>query len=250
MGCSRRQHSFLATFSTCILFWTLVYFHMNKSVAECMRNEKGQISIAADLTTLSYRYCLIWTSTRDQILRKCSYPRKYWYGLQLDVKQKPAHLLLLILLAGDVATNPGPPKSGRNFVNCLVINARSLKSRHFVNGRKLCHLSCFQDLVYSEQADLVWVTETLLTDDVHNCEILNNSYSVYRKDRKTRQGGGVMLAVKASFFISLKEIEDINVNIEVMSCEITTNSNLKYAICCCDRPPNVDASWFGRIQLF
>ena len=42
-----------------------------------------------------------------------------------------------------------------------------------------------------------------------------------------------MLAVKASSFITSKEIEDINVNIEVMSCEITINSNLKYAICCC-----------------
>ena len=177
MSCCRRKHSFLATFSTCISTWTLVCFHMNKSVAECMRIEKGtfgQISIAANLTTLSYRYCLIWTSTRDQILRKCNYPRKYRYGLQLDLKQKPAHLLLLILLAGDVATNPGPPKSGRNFVNCLVINARNLKSRHFVNGRKLCHLSCFQDLVYSEQVDLVWVTETWLTDDVHKCEILTS----------------------------------------------------------------------------
>ena len=226
---------------------------MNKPAAECMRNEKGtsgQISIAADLTTLSYRYCLIWTSTRDQILRKCNYPRKYRYGLQLDVKQKPAHLLLLILLAGDVATNPGPPKSGRNFVNCLVINACSLKSRHFVNGRKLCHLSSFQDLVYSEQPDFVWVTETWLTDDVHNCEILNNSYYVYRKDWETRQGGGVMLAVKASSFISSKEIEDINVNIEVMSCEITTNSNLKYAICCCYRPPNVGTSWLEEFNSF
>ena len=170
--------------------------------------------------------------------------------MQLDVKQKPAHLLLLILLAGDVATNPGPPKSGSNFVNFIVINARSLKSRHFVNSRKLCHLLCFQDLVYSEQADLVWVTETCLTDDVHNCEILKNSYSVYRKDRKTRQGGGVMLAVKASSFITSKEIEDINVNIEVMSCEITVNSNLRYAICCCYRPPNVDASWLEEFNSF
>ena len=143
--------------------------------------------------------------------------------MQLDVKQKSNHLLLLILLAGDVATNPGPPKSGRNFVNCLVINARSLKSRHIVNGRKVCHLSCFQDLVYSDQADFVWVTETWLTDDVDNCEILNNSYTIYRKDRITRQGDGVMLAVKASSFNSSREIEDFNGNIEVVSCEIITN---------------------------
>ena len=80
----------------------------------------------------------------------------------------------------------------------------------------------FQD---SEEADLVWVTETWLTDDVDNCEILNNSYTIYRKDRITRQGGGVMLAVKASSFNSSREIEDFNGNIEVVSCEIITNSN-------------------------
>ena len=59
-----------------------------------------------------------------------------------------------------------------------------------------------------------------------------------------------MLAVKASSFNSSREIEDFNGNIEVVSCEIITNSNLKYAICCCYRPPNVDSSWLEEFNSF
>ena len=78
------------------------------------------------------------------------------------------------------------------------LNARSLKSQHVSNGRKLCHLSRFQELVYSEPVDLVWVTETWLTKDIANTEILHDDYAIYRKDREPRTGGGVMVAVKGA----------------------------------------------------
>ena len=31
-----------------------------------------------------------------------------------------------------------------------------LKSKHVSNGKQLCHLSCFQELLYSEAVHLVW----------------------------------------------------------------------------------------------
>ena len=74
----------------------------------------------------------------------------------------------MILLAGDVATNPGPTRKNSHhqngsqnfFAKCLVINARSLISSHKLNGKQSCNLTNFQNLVHSEQADIVWVTET------------------------------------------------------------------------------------------
>ena len=70
------------------------------------------------------------------------------YGLEFNIKQKSLHLVLCILLAGNIATNPGPttiengqfgnlPRShihdpvierSKNNVKCLGLNTRSLMS--------------------------------------------------------------------------------------------------------------------------
>ena len=121
------------------------------------------------------------------------------------------------MLAGDIATNPGPTNMSYNkarnpdptiypdhylqsqnsnfshnrkpFAKCLVVNARSLLSFHKKDGKQLCHLRNFQDLVYSEEADLLWVTEIWLKDDIESSENLPWGYTIYRKDRKSRAGG-------------------------------------------------------------
>ena len=103
--------------------------------------------------------------------------------MKFDIQHKKSHLVFLILLAGDIATNPGPTMAtqsghlpdiqstrekvdGKFLTKCLAVNARSLLSVHKKDGKQTCHLSNFQDLVYSEEADLVWVTETWLRDDI------------------------------------------------------------------------------------
>jgi hypothetical protein len=64
------------------------------------------------------------------------------------------HLLLCILLAGDVATNPGPTSDSQSTdgFKILYLNARSLKAFVHPPGNtslKVCKISLFQDLVYS-----------------------------------------------------------------------------------------------------
>jgi hypothetical protein len=79
-------------------------------------------------------------------------------------------------------------------------------------------------------------------------EILHDDYAIYRKDREPRTGGGVMVAVKSSSFISSRDV-DIKTDIEVVSTELVTTSKLKYVICCCYRPPNTDQSWLEKFNL-
>ena len=74
------------------------------------------------------RIGFIWTSTQHKFLPKMNFPRKYRYGLEFNVKHKSMHLVLCILLAGDIATNPGPRTSTnqiRNYefgrTNCVVL---------------------------------------------------------------------------------------------------------------------------------
>jgi hypothetical protein len=87
------------------------------------------------------RLCWLWTATQDLKLRKFNYPLNYRYGINLQIARKTPHLVFLILLAGDVATDPGPltkttemnPAQGHSFrrqtdaLNALYLNARSLK---------------------------------------------------------------------------------------------------------------------------
>ena len=87
-----------------------------------------------ELAVLPEQLCIIWTATRDLKQRKFYYPLNYRYGLNLQVNQKLSHVVLLILLAGDVATNPPGPayysastnSASRKQVKCLVLNARSI----------------------------------------------------------------------------------------------------------------------------
>ena len=71
----------------------------------------------------------------------------------------------LLLLCGDVASHPGPVGSSESisFIKCMVSTTQSLKSlKKVVNndGSKAfaCNLHQFQDLVYSENMDVVCVS--------------------------------------------------------------------------------------------
>ncbi|CAB3983304.1 Hypothetical predicted protein [Paramuricea clavata] len=171
------------------------------------RSTSTNISIASELARIPDRLCFLWTSTRDNILQKSNYPSKYQYGLELQVKHKNLHLLLCILLAGDVATNPGPTSDSqsRDGFKILYLNARSLKAFVHPPGNtspKVCKISLFQDLVYSGNYDIVCVCETWLNNSVLSSEIIPNYGTVFRHDRTGRIGGGVLVAIKSGIQVT------------------------------------------------
>jgi hypothetical protein len=132
------------------------------------------------------------------------------YGLQLNIANSNLHLLLRILLAGDIATNPGPVQSRRTDNNCLEVlylNARSVKS--FVStdnipARKVCKITLLHyDLVYGGNYEVICICETWLSDTIINSEPLpgfrnfsGNSPNIFRQDIIGKIGGGVLIAVK------------------------------------------------------
>ena len=135
------------------------------------------IVIDPELAILPDKLCCIWTATRDLKQRKLNYPLNYQYGIDLQIDRKPFHVVLLILLAGDVATNPGPLSSApkNRTVNCLSLYARSLTSLHRTNTSEaeVCsNMELFQNLVYSEDSDVIFVNETWLKKHICDLEIL------------------------------------------------------------------------------
>ena len=94
--------------------------------------------IGPELATLSSNLSLIWSSTQDKTLRKFNLPNGYRYGLWLQFAKNTSyvpiniiisHMFLLILLAGDIATNPGPEATNCYNIQCLYFNARSLLNK-------------------------------------------------------------------------------------------------------------------------
>ena len=113
----------------------------------------SNISISSELISIPGRLGLLWTSTRDRVLRKYNLPLNNYhrYGLQFNVNNNYSQFFLFILLAGDIATNPGPSKP----VKCVSLNARSLKSLHNTDGKVISNIHCFQDLVYAHELDII-----------------------------------------------------------------------------------------------
>jgi exonuclease III len=123
-----------------------------------------------------------------------------------------------------------------------------MSTHKLTESETVCNLNCFQDLVYSEQIDIVCVNETWLNGNIDDSEILNSDYTILRKDRETR-GGGVLLAIKTDSFKSVREVHQ-NQYIEIISAEITTSSNSRLLICSCYRPPNADQNWLNNFNHY
>ena len=113
--------------------------------------------ISSELLLISNRLCCLWSSMRDNTLRKSTFPlmSNHRYCLQLNIANSNLHLFLCILLAGDIATNPGSVQSCRtpdnNCLEVLYLNARSVKSfvstDNMIPARKVCKITLLQDLV-------------------------------------------------------------------------------------------------------
>lgn len=97
------------------ILWIFLHVKL-KQPSIVKENASNNVVINSELTMLPENLCCIWTTTRDVKQRKFNYPRYYLYGLNLNIHCKLLHLFLLILLGGDIATNPGPISSSKTFI--------------------------------------------------------------------------------------------------------------------------------------
>ena len=87
--------------------------------------------------------------------------------------------------------NPSTPHSFDNFdttdskysLQCMLINIQSICNK----------VAEFQYLIDKHKPDIIGVTESWCDSKITDAEISLPSYSVYRKDRSTGMGGGVLL---------------------------------------------------------
>ena len=141
---------------------------------------------------------------------------------------------LLLKLAGDIESNPGPTIRS---LSVLQINARSLKTVD-QNKNKLVQ---FKSLMALKQPHVVSICETWLNKSVLNKDILvPKEFKVYRKDRDITKGGGVFLAVSTKIRSKrLKKLESPNpFHNEMLMVEVKQDDGKRIGIITAYRPPD------------
>ena len=151
-----------------------------------------------------------------------------------------------ICLSGDVETNPGPeassnPSPNTNFQEEKEIsldiyhqNVRSLKNKLD------CYHSVFLGTLYPlGQCKVFALTETWLSADVLDAEIAIPDFTIFRKDRVGRRGGGVLLGCHNSFQCRRRTDLELN-DVELIWVEVKLSARNKLLTGVVYRPPGGD----------
>ncbi len=133
------------------------------------------------------------------------------------------------------------PEDKHSNLLCMYMNARSLKKNIHTQGNVyVSNLMKFQEMVYSESVDLMFVSETWLNNSISNKKFLPYGYDVYRTDWALgRSGRGVLLAIKHGIFINCTKVTSITtINMEAVAVQCTLTDHTKWLFVRCYRPPN------------
>ena len=126
----------------------------------------------------------------------------------------------LLLLSGDVEANPGPPTLPSTDARVRVVqdDPRTLKCCS-LNARSVMNKSLdLQAYLQSNSLDMLAVTETFLSAEILDDEVIGCGYTVHRRDRD-RHGGGVMLIVRDD--IPATRRQDLETGCELLWVELT-----------------------------
>ena len=155
--------------------------------------------------------------------RCCSQQPNSFFDPQTPKKQTPP------LLSSTPKRCPKDQFSKRNpnlDLNTLVINFQSLWKKRV----ELSNLAC------DTGSDIIIGTETWLTPEHKNSELMLDDYDIFRRDRPTK-GGGVLIAVKKN--LCCEELSSSK-DSEIIFCKIKIKGKKPLIVGSAYRPPNLD----------
>ena len=103
-------------------------------------------------------------------------------------------------------------------------------------------LNSFQSYIYSTNFNLIAITETWLSNNILDGEVLPTNYTIYRCDRVSK-GGGVLLAVKHD----LPSVQ-LLLSSEIESIAVKITSNKSFIVCVVYVPPVVDDTYYKHLS--
>ena len=106
-----------------------------------------------------------------------------------------------------ITEHPKKTTSCNTFGNlkCFIVNFQSLFNKK----------EEFSQMIKEKNVDIVIGTETWLTPEIKNSELLLDNFDVYRRDRSDKKGGGVMVCVKKELNSSIEAVSSVSESIFV-----------------------------------
>ena len=93
-----------------------------------------------------------------------------------------------------------------------------------------------------------------MNQNISNSEIFHSGFTIFKRDRSDRGGGGVLIAIKTASFKAVKEFkpesEAERQQLEIIFAEITTLTGQIILFCFCYGPPTEDPSWMDVFDNF
>ncbi|CAG2230882.1 unnamed protein product [Mytilus edulis] len=148
-------------------------------------------------------------------------------------------IVLILLQSNDIEQNPGPNSSRYSYQNIQIagINVNSLRYK--------------TDLIHSElgECDVICVSETKLKANVGSTDLVMPNFhnpDLFRKDRSTDGGGGILIYVRDS--LHCKRRSDLEIaELESVCVEITTQTG-RFLVVCFYRPPNAPVTSLDHFE--
>ena len=119
---------------------------------------------------------------------------------------------------------------------CLLANVRSIRNK----------LQAFHAMAYSARTDIIALTETWLDSSVLNHEILPSGYSIFRRDRSHRTGGGVLLACRDDLTCIRRNDLEVN-DCELIWCEMSSTHGSRFLFGVFYRPPDTKTDYLELV---
>ena len=136
-------------------------------------NRNANLAVLAGLSVKDYR--AICQTNSEWMCTKC-----FWMFFQLVLT------ILSHLKQAPPASQTLLRKKNNHGLSCVLANVRSIRNK----------LQDFHTLVYAAGTNIIALTETWLDCSVLDHEILPHGYSIFRRDRLGRSGGGVLPACR------------------------------------------------------
>ena len=158
----------------------------------------------------------------------------------LNLTESSLLVLSFILLAGDINPQPGP--ANVLDVPTLDFKARGLSVLHLNVRSLLGKMDQLRLLCEHNGADIITLSETWLNKDIDDSEIELPGYSIIRRDRSERTGGGVIIYIHEGLVFS--ETNDLHNNNEAIWIQVNQTCCKPLIIRRIYRPPNQQVETF------
>ena len=109
-------------------------------------------------------------------------------------------------------------------------------------------MALFKNVVHTNSYDIIAVTETWLTDNISDSELLEYGYTIYRRDRQVKIEGGVLLAVKSNISSNCRFDHDGS-DLETACIELSRPDSTKLLVTVTYRPPNADLEFLNSFTV-